>query len=189
MYALGRWLARAYREKRFSDLGYLFAAYWFVILAASTLPALQAVGRVGLTQLLPWLWLPIAWRAWTATRPRWPLPGQRMLLLRQYLAARAARTGAGQRRGVDGPARLHAGKPGLPLRTARARRGFPSAPSAPPARWPDRRRGGGRIRRCAGSRFVWLEAGRLNSRKTGEVLAALFGAAPPPLSHHSAPAR
>ena len=70
VYALGRWLARAYRRKRFSDLGYLFAAYWFVVLAGSTLPALEGVGLAGLSQLLPWLWLPVAWRV----LPRWLAP-------------------------------------------------------------------------------------------------------------------
>ena len=70
VYALGRRLARAYREKHFSDLSYLFAAYWFVVLAASALPALRSVGPVGLTQLLPWLWLPVAWRV----LPRWLAP-------------------------------------------------------------------------------------------------------------------
>lgn len=60
MYALARRLAHAYRDKRFSDLGYLFAAYWLVVLTASALPALQGVGLVGLTQLLPWLWIPVA---------------------------------------------------------------------------------------------------------------------------------
>lgn len=60
MYAFARRLAHAYRDKRFSDLGYLFAAYWLVVLTTSALPALQGVGLVGLTQLLPWLWIPVA---------------------------------------------------------------------------------------------------------------------------------
>lgn len=71
LYAFGRGMARAYRRKRFSDLGYLFAAYWFVVLVSSALPALQAVGAVALTQLLPWLWLPLAGhalRGWLAPR-------------------------------------------------------------------------------------------------------------------------
>jgi len=71
LYALARWLARSYRAKRFSDLGYLFAAYWFVVLSASTLPALQGVGAAGLTQLLPWLWIPVA----RVLLPRWLAPG------------------------------------------------------------------------------------------------------------------
>jgi hypothetical protein len=69
LYALARWLAGAYRRKRFSDLGYLFAAYWMVILVASALPGLQAVGAASLTQLLPWLWIPlaaVALRGWLA---------------------------------------------------------------------------------------------------------------------------
>lgn len=62
VYALGRWLAAAYRNKRFSDLSYLFAAYWFVILSASALPALESGGlQAGLSQLVPWLWIPVAW--------------------------------------------------------------------------------------------------------------------------------
>jgi hypothetical protein len=63
MYALTRRVAHAYRDKRFSDQGYLFAAYWLVILTSSALPALQAVGLVGLTQFLPWLWIPLGARA------------------------------------------------------------------------------------------------------------------------------
>lgn len=70
-WAIARALATAYRDKRFSDLWYLLAAYWFVVLAASALPALQGVGLVALTQLLPWLWIPLAgWalRGWLAPR-------------------------------------------------------------------------------------------------------------------------
>ncbi len=68
-------MARAYREKRFSDLTYLFAAYWFVVLVSSTFPAVEGVGAAGLTQLLPWLWIPVAlalardWLKPTATPP------------------------------------------------------------------------------------------------------------------------
>lgn len=70
-YRLGLALANAYRAKRFSDLTYLLAAYWFVVLASSALPALQGAGLVALTQLLPWLWIPLAsWtlRGWLAPR-------------------------------------------------------------------------------------------------------------------------
>lgn len=59
VWRLGLWLAQAYRDKRFSDLAYLLAAYWFVILAASALPAVEGAGWLGFTQLLPWLWLPV----------------------------------------------------------------------------------------------------------------------------------
>jgi hypothetical protein len=59
VWKLGLWLGQGYREKRFSDLAYLFASYWMVILAASALPALEGAGWLGFTQLLPWLWLPV----------------------------------------------------------------------------------------------------------------------------------
>ena len=70
-WAIARSLARAYRAKRFSDLWYLLAAYWLVVLAASALPALQGVGWIALTQFIPWLWIPLAaWglRGWLAPR-------------------------------------------------------------------------------------------------------------------------
>ncbi|MGE0099405.1 MAG: hypothetical protein AB7S86_13750 [Hydrogenophaga sp.] len=70
-WAIARALARAYRDKRFSDLWYLLAAYWLVVLVATALPALQGVGLAALTQLLPWLWIPLAgWglRGWLAPR-------------------------------------------------------------------------------------------------------------------------
>jgi hypothetical protein len=70
-WAIARALARAYRAKRFSDLWYLLAAYWLVVLAASALPSLQGVGWIALTQFLPWLWIPLAaWalRGWLAPR-------------------------------------------------------------------------------------------------------------------------
>ncbi len=78
LWVLARRLARAYRDKRFSDLGYLFAAYWLVVLVASALPALQAVGLAGLTQLLPWLWIPVAA---IALRSRLVAPGDPATLL------------------------------------------------------------------------------------------------------------
>ncbi len=70
VWRLGLWLAQAYREKRFSDLAYLLAAYWFVILAASALPAVEGAGWLGFTQLLPWLWLPVLGRV----LPGWLVP-------------------------------------------------------------------------------------------------------------------
>jgi hypothetical protein len=214
VYALARWLAGAYRRKRFSDLGYLFAAYWMVILVASALPGLQAVGAASLTQLLPWLWIPlaaVALRGWLAPPgspptllvlrvfqqdarvqalfdrvverwrlsgntvliagtdlvsrtldpddlftfingrlgeplhrrrgragrtparvrprpgPRRPIPGERVLLLRQHLAGRAGGAGARGRRGTDGSARVPARQPGLPARTGGAVRRRPPA--------------------------------------------------------------
>lgn len=59
-WTIARSLAAAYRAKRFSDLWYLLAAYWFVVLAASALPALQGSGWIALTQFIPWLWIPLA---------------------------------------------------------------------------------------------------------------------------------
>lgn len=82
-WAIARTLARAYRDKRFSDLWYLLAAYWLVVLAATALPALQGVGLVALTQLLPWLWIPLAgWalRGWLAPRSAPPT----LLVLRVF---------------------------------------------------------------------------------------------------------
>ncbi|KRC11928.1 hypothetical protein ASE11_00090 [Hydrogenophaga sp. Root209] len=70
-WAIARALARAYRGKRFSDLWYLLAAYWLVVLGASALPSLQGVGLIALTQFIPWLWIPlVAWglRGWLAPR-------------------------------------------------------------------------------------------------------------------------
>ncbi len=70
-WVIARTLARAYRAKRFSDLWYLLAAYWLVVLAASALPSLQGVGWIALTQFIPWLWIPLAaWglRGWLAPR-------------------------------------------------------------------------------------------------------------------------
>eukprot|EP01136_Pigoraptor_vietnamica_P028583 Opistho-1_new@7578 len=68
-WVIARALARAYRAKRFSDLWYLLAAYWFVVLAATSLPSLQGAGLIALTQFIPWLWIPLAgWalRGWLA---------------------------------------------------------------------------------------------------------------------------
>lgn len=82
-WAAARSLARAYRAKRFSDLGYLMAAYWAVVLMASALPALQGSGPIGLVELLPWLWLPLgllALRRWLAPR----VPPPTLLVLRVF---------------------------------------------------------------------------------------------------------
>ena len=92
VYRLGRWLAEAYRGKRFSDLAYLFAAYWFVVLVANTLPAVEGAGLAGLTQLLPWLWLPLAapaLRGWL-TSPADPRGGPPTLLVLRVFQRDAA---------------------------------------------------------------------------------------------------
>lgn len=82
-YALARRLAQAYRDKHFSDLGYLFAAYWMVILSASTLTGLQGAGWVGLTQLLPWLWIPVTARV-LRLLPVTTAPPATLLVLRVF---------------------------------------------------------------------------------------------------------
>jgi hypothetical protein len=280
VYALGRWLARAYRQKRFSDLGYLFAAYWFVVLAASALPALQAVGLVGLTQLLPWLWLPLAWcllPRWLApalpasVRPptllvlrvfqrdaqverlfdrvveRWRLSGNTLLIAGTDLISRtldpddlfAFLNGQLADRFIATEAEIPARLAGLDVRPdpdGRYRvnecycfdstwqpalralvqacdvvlmdlRGFQpdnfgcrfelralaaashlqrvlllhDAETAREAAEAD-------FAAAPADRFIWLQVGRLNRSKTGEVLAALFADAPP-LSRRSVPAR
>lgn len=82
-WAMARALARAYRAKRFSDLWYLLAAYWLVVLGASALPALESVGWLALTQFIPWLWIPLmAWalRGWLAPRSAPPT----LLVLRVF---------------------------------------------------------------------------------------------------------
>lgn len=81
---------RAPTGKRASDLGYLFAAYWFVVLAASALPALQAVGSLGLTQLLPWSGCPSPgqslprWRARARPSACSPFAPPTLLVLRVF---------------------------------------------------------------------------------------------------------
>lgn len=88
---LARALAHSYRRKHFSDLGYLVAAYWAVVLAASALPSLQGSGWIGLVTLLPWLWLPLAqWalRGWLAPR----VPPPTLLVLRVFQQDAAVQT-------------------------------------------------------------------------------------------------
>ena len=83
VYRMGRALAQAYRDKRFSDLSYLFAAYWFVVLFASALPAYQGSGMAGLAQMLAWLWIPVGGslsRPWLAPKSQPPT----LLVLRVF---------------------------------------------------------------------------------------------------------
>jgi hypothetical protein len=82
-WAMARALAGAYRAKRFSDLWYLLAAYWLVVLGASALTAVESVGLMALTQFIPWLWIPLAaWalRGWLAPRAEPPT----LLVLRVF---------------------------------------------------------------------------------------------------------
>ena len=79
VFKLGKWLAGAYRAKHFSDLGYLIAIYWFLILFASALPAMESVGWVAFVQVLAWLWLPVLQHALRG--PLTPPPGPPTLLV------------------------------------------------------------------------------------------------------------
>jgi len=54
-------ISRAYQNKRYSDLMYLLAAYWGLVLALASLTAIAGEGwERGSVLLLPWLWLPAA---------------------------------------------------------------------------------------------------------------------------------
>jgi hypothetical protein len=91
VYLMGLRLAHAYRRKRFSDLLYLLGAYWFVVLMGGALPALESVGLVACTQLLPWLWIPLAaWllRGWLAPQGEPPT----LLVLRVFQQDAAVQT-------------------------------------------------------------------------------------------------
>lgn len=83
VYRLGRAMAGAYRNKRFSDISYLFAVYWFVILMCNAVPAFAGVGSVGLTLLLPWLWIPVGWWLLSKSWPRQDNPAN-LLVLRVF---------------------------------------------------------------------------------------------------------
>lgn len=83
VYALGRGLATAYRHKRYSDLGYLFAVYWLLALAINALTGLAGVGAAALGQLVAWLWIPCgfyALRGWLASSG----PPPTLLVLRVF---------------------------------------------------------------------------------------------------------
>ena len=59
---LGRWLAQAYRQRRISELFYLFSAVWIIALTG---PALGAIGDLGwgaIVCFLPLLWIPLGGR-------------------------------------------------------------------------------------------------------------------------------
>ncbi|MCB1954615.1 MAG: hypothetical protein KDG55_03015 [Rhodocyclaceae bacterium] len=60
--ALGRGLARAYRGHAFSDLLYLFGAWWLIVLLQFALTGLASVGPAALLVLLAWLWIPVGVR-------------------------------------------------------------------------------------------------------------------------------
>ncbi len=59
VFKLSKWLAGAYRAKRFSDLTYLIATYWFLILFSSALPGMEEVRWLAFVEIVPWLWIPV----------------------------------------------------------------------------------------------------------------------------------
>lgn len=81
---LARWLAGRYRDKRFSELGYLFGVFWLVVLIGRALPATHsAVGLAAFAELLAWLWVPCGlWlaRAWLIP----PADAPTLLVLRVF---------------------------------------------------------------------------------------------------------
>lgn len=56
---IGRWLARAYARRAFSELTYLFAAVWGIVLFFEALSAASRLGWRGGIVLLPLLWIPV----------------------------------------------------------------------------------------------------------------------------------
>ena len=57
--ALGRWLAQAYRQRRISELFYLFTAVWVIALIGPALGAIADLGWGALVCFLPLLWIPL----------------------------------------------------------------------------------------------------------------------------------
>ncbi|MBS1144875.1 MAG: hypothetical protein H6R14_2281 [Proteobacteria bacterium] len=64
--ALGRWLGQAYRERRISELFYLYTAVWAIAVAGPTLGDIDGSGWKSLINLLPLLWIPLG--AWLMKR-------------------------------------------------------------------------------------------------------------------------
>jgi hypothetical protein len=60
--AMGRWLARAYHERRVSELFYLFTAVWVIALIGPALGASFDLGWAALVCFAPLLWIPLAAR-------------------------------------------------------------------------------------------------------------------------------
>ena len=57
--ALGRWLAHAYRERRISELFYLFTAVWTIALTGPGLGLIASLGWGALVCFAPLLWIPL----------------------------------------------------------------------------------------------------------------------------------
>jgi hypothetical protein len=56
--ALGRWLAGAYRERRISELFYLFTAVWTIALVGPSLGMIHDLGWGAMVGFAPLLWIP-----------------------------------------------------------------------------------------------------------------------------------
>jgi hypothetical protein len=87
-YRLGQGLGRLYRRQAFSELSYLFAASWLVLLSFELLPGFNASGGAlaPLLPLLAWLWVPLLFRFLPTLLPP-PPPGTRpprLLVLRVF---------------------------------------------------------------------------------------------------------
>ncbi len=59
---LVRWLARCYRDKRFSEVMYLFGGYWLIALIFYALPPFSELGGAAFAILAAWLWIPVGFR-------------------------------------------------------------------------------------------------------------------------------
>jgi hypothetical protein len=70
--AIGRWLARAYRERRVSELFYLFTAVWVIALIGPALGASFDLGWAALVCFAPLFWIPLAAKLMQRFRPVTP---------------------------------------------------------------------------------------------------------------------
>lgn len=57
--ALGRWLAEGYRERRISELFYLFTAVWTIALVGPAIGAIHDLGGWAIVCFSPLLWIPL----------------------------------------------------------------------------------------------------------------------------------
>lgn len=79
--AIGRWLARAYRERRVSELFYLFTAVWVIALIGPALGASFDIGWGALVCFTPLLWIPLAARLMQRFRTATPAGRPPILLV------------------------------------------------------------------------------------------------------------
>lgn len=66
---LFRTLARRYRDKAFSELSYLTASVWLVILLSGALPATHSAGLLAFGSLAAILWVPLGFRLFMRPAP------------------------------------------------------------------------------------------------------------------------